>query len=140
MATKTFRGKAQVSGCEAALDIITYAAQQSIKITQEADEEIIKDPAGQDAAWRAQNEKYMGDIAMKILGSNAAAAQARAILQAPYTTITISGSDSAAVNGAWQNLPAGDISLQNDKTGDQTYKLRRYTDSVQNTLATTTPS
>jgi len=140
MATLTVRGKATLSGSTAAFDVILYPVQQSMKMSQHFDEEIIKDAVGQDAAWLARNEKYEGDIAMKLLGDTAAHAQAGAAFLGPLAIVTISTCLCTAWNTTWQVIAGGDIGLVNDKVGDITFKLRRYADSTQNTLAGTTPS
>lgn len=140
MATLTVRGKASLSGNTATFDVILYPVQQSMKINQEFDEEIVKDAVGQDCAWLARNEKYMGDIAMKLIGSSAANAQAGAAFLGPLAIVTISSCLCTAWNTTWQIVPGADIALSNDKVGDIAFKLRRYADSTQNTLAAATPS
>lgn len=140
MATLTVRGKATVSGNTAAFDVILYPVQQSMKATQQFDEEIVKDAVGQDSAWLARNEKYEGDVMMKLLGDTAAHAQAGAAFLGPLAVVTISTCLVTLWNTTWQVVPGSDVSLQNDRVGDISFKLRRYADSTQNTLAGTTPS
>ena len=140
MATLTVRGKATLSGSTASFDVSLYPVQQSMKMNQEFEEEIIKDAVGQDTAWLARNEKWMGDIAMKLLGDTAAHAQAGAAFLAPLAIVTITSCLCTAWNSTWQVVNGADISLVNDKVGDIAFKLRRYADATQNTLAGTTPS
>ncbi len=140
MATLTVRGKAAVSGCAATFDVILYPVQQSMKMSQEYEEEIVKDAVGQDSAWLARNERWMGDIAMKLLGDTAAHAAAGAAFLAPLAVVTITASPVAAFNTTWQITNGSDIGLNNDKVGDINFKLRRYSDATQNTLAQTTPA
>lgn len=140
MATLTVRGKASMSGNTATFDVILYPVQQSMKASQEWEEEIVKDAVGQDAAWLARNEKYMGDLSMKLIGDTAAHAQAGGAFLGPLAIVTITSCLVTLWNSTWQVVPGGDVGLQNDKVGDITFKLRRYSDSTQNTLAAATPS
>ncbi len=140
MATKTFRGKAQVAGCPAAFDVILYPVQQSMKLTHEFNEEILQDADGQDASWRAQNEKLMGDLEMKLMGDIAAHAATGAAFLAPLAVVTISTAIVTAWNTTWEVVPNGSIATKNDAAGDISFRLRRYVDATQNTLAAATPS
>lgn len=136
---------AQVSGCPATFDVILYPVQQSMKMTHEFEEEIVKDALGQDASWRAQNEKLAGDIEMKLVditapsGSTEAHAATGAAFLAPLAIVTISGATVTTWNTTWQIMPNSSIDLKNDATGGISFRLRRYVDSTQNTLAGTTP-
>jgi hypothetical protein len=140
MATLTVRGKASMSGNTATFDVILYPVQQSMKVSQQWEEEIVKDAVGQDAAWLARNEKYDGDLMMKLIGDTAAHAQAGAAFLGPLAIVTITACLVTLWNSTWQVVPGSDIALSNDKVGDISFKLRRYTDSTQNTLAAATPS
>jgi len=140
MATLTVRGKASLSGSTATFDVILYPVQQSMKASQAFDEEIIKDAVGQDAAWLARNEHYMGDVAMKLIGDTAAHAQAGAAFLGPLAKVTITSCLCDLWNTTWQVVAGGDVGLNNDKVGDISFKLRRYADATQNTLAATTPT
>jgi hypothetical protein len=137
---QTFKGKASLSGNTASFDVILYPVQQSMRMSQHFDEEIVKDALGNDAAWIARNEKWEGDIAMKLLGDTNAHAQAGAAFLAPLAVVTITNCLCTAWNSTWQIQPGADIALSNEKVGDISFKLRRYADSTQNTLAQTTPS
>lgn len=140
MATLTIRGKANLSGNTAAFDVILYPLQQSMKANQEWDEEIIKDAVGQDCSWLARNEKYMGDVGMKLVGDTAAHAQAGAAFLGPLAVVTISTCLCTLWNTTWEVVSGSSIGLTNDKVGDIEFRLRRYADSTQNTLAAATPS
>jgi hypothetical protein len=140
MATKTFRGRAQVAGCPATFDVILYPVQQNMSLTQEFDEEIIKDADGQDAAWRAQNEKYMGDMDMKLIADTQAHAEAGAAFLGPLAIVTVTLAKPTAWNSTFQVVSGGKISTKNDAVGDNGFRVRRYADSTQNTLAAATPS
>lgn len=162
MATQVFRGKAQVSGFPGTMDAILYAIQQTGKMNQQAEEQTNKDSTGQDCAWRWFNERGEADIMLELLDSSVSSAIANAKI--PATAVAASGSVGGSVisglgqpflqpgsvinlssfamtcwNGAFQVLP-GDVDQSNVKTGQFTLKLRKYADSAQNTLATTTPS
>lgn len=140
MATVVKRGKASVEGVVATIDVIVYPLAQSISLTQDFQEEIIQDEHGFDAAWLARNEKYEFEIGMKIVGDTTAHAKSGGAFLSPLATVTISGCDLTVLNGAYQNVSGSKIDLGNNKVGDISFKLRRYADSTQNTLATTTPS
>ena len=140
MATLTKRGLASVTGVTGTFDVILYPVQQTIKANHNFDEEIIKDVQGQDNAWIARNEHIMGDIAMKLLGDTAAHAKAGGAFLAPLAVVTISACDLTVLNTTWEVVSGSDIDLANTKVGDITFKLRRYVDATQNTLAAATPS
>jgi|SRR5581483_8385834 len=140
MATVTKRGKASVEGIPGTFDVIIYPVQQTGKLTQNFEEEIIKDVHGFDTAWLARNEHEMFDVAMKLLGDTQAHAIAGGAFLAPLSTVNLSGFDLAVLNGAYQVTPGGDVDLANTKVGDITFKLRKYADQTQNTLANTTPA
>ena len=139
----TFRGRAQVAGVTGTLSApgIFYPLKESMKFTHNFEEDIIKDEQGNDAAWRAFNEKFEGDIAMRLVvtgGTNtSAAAEALAAQLTPYQVVTIASCDIAFWNGAWQVMSGSDIGLTNTTAGSMSWKLRRYVDSGQNTQATT---
>lgn len=143
----TFRGKAQVVGVSGTLTIasvVLYAMKQSMKLSQDFQEDIVADEQGNDCAWRAYNEKYNGDIGMRLVDNetpgSVANAKALAAFLAPYAIITITLCDVAAWNTTWQNVSGGDIDLQNTAAGSMSLKLRRYADATQNTLAATIPA
>src|SRR5690606_29178446 len=106
--------------------------------------DIIKDEQGNDAAWRAFNERYEGDIGMRLVhtGSPSTIASAKALAASltPYAIVTIASCEIAAWNTSYQVVSGSDVGLVNTTAGSMTYKLRRYVDSAQNTLATTAPS
>lgn len=138
-----FRGKAQVSGTKFLCDVILYPIAQSMKLTQNFEEDIVQDEQGADYAWRARNEKYEGDLGMILIDKSstslAANAKTGAAFLAPYAVLTISTCDVVAWNTTYQLVSGSDIDLQNTQTGKMSFKLRRYADSTQNTLAATTP-
>lgn len=140
MATKSFRGKAQVAGAVATIDVLLYPVQQSMKLTHQFEMEKIKDADGQYASARSQNEMVDFDLEMKLLGDTLAHAKAGAAFLAPMATVTLSACDVAQYNGAWIYMPNASITAKNDATGDMSWRLERYVDATQNTLMTTTPS
>jgi hypothetical protein len=146
---QSFRGKAQVAGLLSSdgtaivFDVILYPMPQSMKLSQEFDEDITQNEIGDDCGWRARNEKFMGDVGMKLMDKSAtsliANAKTGAAFHAPYAIITITKSAVAAWNTTWQNISGGGIDQDNVKIGDINFRLRRYSDATQNTLAATTP-
>lgn len=140
MASVVFRGKAAVEGIAGTFDVITYPVAQTGKLTQNFEEEIVKDVHGFDGAWLARNEHELFDVGMKILGDTAAHAATGGAFLAPFATVTLSGFTLTVLNGAYQLVSGGDIDLGNTKVGDISFKLRKYADSTQNTAATSTPT
>ena len=98
------------------------------------------DQHGADTAWLARNQHLLADVGMKVVGSSTAAISGQTWPLAPYTVVTLSGFVFSALNGAYQYLTGADLNLNFDKVTDATFKLRRYINSAQNTLANTTPS
>jgi hypothetical protein len=140
MATLTKRGLASVTGVTGTFDVIIYPVQQTVKGSHAFEEEIVKDVQGQDTAWIARNEHIMLDVMMKLLGDTAAHAATGAAFLAPLAVVTLSGFTPAYLNTTFEVVPGSDISQVNTATGDISFKLRRYVDSQQNTLAATVPS
>lgn len=143
----TFRGKAQVAGTSGTLTIsaaILYALKENMGLNHDFSEDIIADEQGNDCAWRGFNEKYMGDIGMRLVHTGSPSSFANAALLAaalvPYAIVTIASCDIAAWNTTWQVVTGGSSGLKNTTAGDMSFKLRRYVDSTQNTLAATIPS
>lgn len=139
MAAVVFRGKAALEGIVGTFDVILYPVAQTGKLTQNFEEEIVKDVHGFDAAWLARNEHHMFDVGMKLLGPTATNAAAGAAFLAPFATVTLSGFTAGLFNAAYQLVSGGDIDLGNTKVGDINFKLRKYADATQNTSAVTTP-
>lgn len=140
MPSVVFRGKAALEGIAGTFDVIVYPVAQTGKLSQNFEEEIVKDVHGFDAAWLARNEHELFDVGMKVLGDTAAHAAAGAAFLAPFATVTLSAFTATVFNGAYQLISGGDIDLGNTKVADINFKLRKYADATQNTSATTTPS
>lgn len=143
----TFLGKAQVAGTSGTLavgNVTLNALKEGMDFTHQFEEDIIKDEQGNDAAWRAFNEKYEGDIKMRLVdtgnSSSFAGAAALAATLTPYAVVTISDCTIESWNTTYQVIPGSSVGLVNTTAGNMSWKLRRYADSAQNTLATTTPS
>lgn len=134
------RGKASVHGVAGSFDVILYPVAQSMRFSQNFELDIAKDNQGDDAAWRTSNETYDLDMGMKLLGDTIAHAKAGAAMLAPLAAVAVSSGDAAIANGTYQVMNGAEIDLGNTKIGDITFKLRRYANSTQNTLFTTTPS
>ena len=143
----TFLGKAQVAGTSGTLTVATVALnplKEGMDFTHHFEEDIIKDEQGNDASWRGFNEKYEGDVKMRLVDmstpSTKANAKALAAALVPYAVVTITGCDIAAWNTSYQVIPGSSVGLKNTTAGDMSWKMRRYVDADQNTLATTTPT
>lgn len=135
----TKRGQATVSGIPGSFDVVVYPVLQTGKLSQNFEEDVVKDFLGFDTAWNARNEHYLGDFAFKLLGDTQAHAIAGGVFLAPYATVTLSNFDLATFNGVYQNISGGDIDLANIKVGDLALKLRRYADAGQNNSANQVP-
>ena len=142
----TFRGYAQVAGVSGTFSAPANFSplKEGMDLTHEFEEDIIKDEQGNDAAWRAFNEKFMGDIKMRLIHTGSptslAAAKALAAQLTPYQIVTLTGNDLGTIwNTSWQVISGGTIGQTNTTAGSMAWKLRRYVDTTQNTLATTAP-
>jgi hypothetical protein len=149
-----FRGLAAVEGVAGTFDAILYAVTQTIKVTQNFEEEVIKDVHGYDAAWLYRNENAEGDWMLKLMGDTAAhaAAPAQAVsttaiisslgqpFSAPGTVATLSTFTLTALNGVWQLRSGGDFDLANTKAGELTFKARKYANSNQETAIANIPA
>ena len=161
MATSIIHGKAQVQGILGSFDAILYATQQTGSVTQDYEEEIVKDSGGFDISWKAQNEKLSGDFKLKLIGDtlahamapgtavNYAAGTAGAAVSslgqpflAPLACVnfTASSPTCASFTGAYQYVSGAQLSQSNTGVAELDISIRRYADSTQNTLANTVPS
>lgn len=136
----TRRGKATVEGAGGTIDVVVYPVAQSANINFDFDEEVIKDVNGYDAAWLARNAKALADFKFKVVGDTAAHAQAACVFLAPFATVTLTDFVSSSINGVYQNISGSSIDLNNTSVADLSTKFRRYDNSTQATLSTTTPS
>lgn len=143
----TFRGRAQVAGVSGTFTspAVFYPLKENMRFTHAFNEDVVADEKGNDAAWRAFNEKFEGDIGMRLVimspGANTfAAAEALAAQLTPYQVVTITDCDISSWNTSYQVIPGSDIGLTNTTAGSMTWKLRRYVDATQNTLSVTIPS
>lgn len=147
----TFRGKAQISGVSGTVTVAAAAwnlLKESAQISRTFEEDIIKDEAAEDCAWRASNQKDEGTIGFRLVDTGTPTTQANIetfctnLLSTPYATIVLSGFKPAAFNGSYQAVSGQDLSLANTTAGTGSIKLRKYVDSTQQTLSTTvfTPS
>lgn len=148
----TQRGLANINGVAGSIDIVVYPLSQKIKTTQQWERELIKDVKGGDCASIDRNEHVSLSIGVKFMGDTAAHAAApmstgagvlSAIGQpflAPSAILTFSGFALAALNGTWIHDPGSELDMENVKVADGDLKMRRYADSTQQTLMTSSPS
>jgi hypothetical protein len=140
MSNVTFKGLASIEGIPGTFDVIVWLPQTG-RFGDNFQEEVIMDQHGGDTAWLARNQHLLADVGMKVVGgSSSAALTAQTWPLAPYTTVTLSGFVFSALNGQYQYLTGADLNLTFDKVAEATFKLRKYINSAQNTLANTTPS
>ena len=138
MPTIVQRGKAAVTGICGIIDLVVYAVAQSGTVTQNWEEEVIKDCNGFDTAWLARNQHVLADFKFKVLGDTAAHAASLTFI-APYATVTLSTFSLADVNGVYQNMSGSQIDLNNTSVADFATKFRRYSDAQQSVLSATVP-
>ena len=150
MATVQKKGVATIEGIPGVFDVIIWLPQTG-KFADNFEEETIKDQHGFDTAWLGRNQHIMGDIGMKIAGIASGVTSANLTAQIwplqMLTIVTLSGfnygTDADAgggLNGTWQYLPGADLNLDFSKVNEATFKLRKYVDPTQNSLAATTPN
>ncbi len=144
-----FRGRAAVEGVVGVYDAILYAINQTLKATQNFEEEIIKDQHGYDTAWLFRNEHAMFDCTLKLVGDTAAHAAIPATtvsttsvisslgqpFLSPGNTIVLSTFTLTALNGTYQIISGWDADMGNTKVADLAIKLRKYANSQQNGTA-----
>lgn len=135
---------AGTSGDLVIASVAVSPVKEAMDFTHEFDEDIIKDDTGNDTAWRAFNEKYTGDLKLRLVitddPNTFTRAKALAAVLTPYAVLTITDCDIASWNTSYQVIPGGTVGLTNTTAGNMSWKVRRYVDSDQNTLATTTPT
>lgn len=143
----TFLGRAQVAGTTGTLtvdDVALSPLKEGMDLTHEFSEDIIMDEQGNDASWRAFNEKWMGDLKMRLVITDTpntfARAKALAAAIGPYSIVEIADCDIELWNTTFQVITGSTVGLVNTTAGNLSWKLRRYADSTQNALAATTPT
>jgi hypothetical protein len=117
---------------------------QSARFNHSFDEEIISNAAGEHASWIARNDKYEGDLDLRLAGGTALATlQAGIVMLTPFVKVTLAGFGAGAgngdVNGDYQYI-GETIDLKNVEVGSMSLKLRHYTDAAIQTASTTTPT
>lgn len=157
--TVVLTGLAQFTGVGG---VITYAAaaifplQKNIKVTHAFDLDVLKDPSGFACAWGARDESYDLGIGMYLVdGSGYTASPSAgnvdnaikgAFFPTPISIITLSGfggshsADLPLLNSTFQVQPGSTIDLDQMKCGEMEWKLKRYTNAVQQALIALTPS
>ncbi len=140
----TFRGKAQIAGITGTIaiaDVVVYPLRESVSLTHEFDEDIIKDEQGNDAAWRAFNERNSGRVGMRLVdvGSPTSKANIEDFCAAltPYAKITFAGTEPSVFDGDYQLVSGSERSLTNTTAGTMTLTLRQYVDATQQLLSVT---
>lgn len=134
------RGLANVEGVVGAIDLVVYPVAQKGKLTQNWDEEVVKDNLGFDTAWISRNLHQLADFEFKVLGDTNAHAKTGATFIAPLATVTFSTFDAPQFNTTYQNISGASIDLNNTTVADFSMKFRAYADATQNTLSQTTPA
>jgi hypothetical protein len=144
----TFRGRAQVagtSGTVAVADVAISILKEGMTLTHEFEEDIIKDEQGNDAAWRAFNEKYGGTLKLRLVitddPNTFTRAKALAAVLTPLAKLQITNCDVSIFNTTFQIVSGSTLAdLVNTTAGSASWNIRRYVDATQNTLAVTTPT
>jgi hypothetical protein len=161
----TFRGSATVEGTVGTYDILATgitALNNTLKVTQNWEEEILKDNHGFDYVWLFRNEHatFDGDVyfvadtaahaavpVKTVTPSSGVGTEAGASLSnlglpmlGPGSLVVISGATLTAFNGHWQVLTGTEASLTNTGAAKYTLKLRKYADGTQTTALATIPT
>jgi hypothetical protein len=152
MAAPVQRGKGVVQGVPGAFDVLVYVTQQTLDGMQQWDLQTGKDVNGADQWWLARNEHMETDVKVEFVATtNELAATpvstSSGVLSAlgqpltgPLQAVTLSGFTLAALNGVYQMQSGAKFDIKNVGIAEATYKLRRYADATQNTLANTVPT
>jgi len=135
----TQRGKATIAGITGTIDVVVYPVLQSAKANHSFEEEKVADNNGSYVAWLARNEEVQGDFEMRLIGDSTANASLGTAFLSPLQIITLHDFLATPFNGIYQYV-GGSVDLKSNEVGSKALKLRRYVDSGQNILATTTPS
>lgn len=146
--TPVLRGLASIHGVVGTFDVLVYPLQQKLQMTQNFEEEAVKDANGFTAALLARDEHGMLNIGVKFTADTAAHAATPTTgtstmgqpFLLPYQTVTLSGFALAAINNTFQNVTGTSLDMENSKVADGDYKLRLWANSTQNTSLTTAPS
>jgi hypothetical protein len=145
----TFRGKAQISGVSGtvvAAAVTINLLKEGAQLTHTFEEDVIKDETGNDAAWKASNERDEGSVSLRLVDTGTPTSQANietfCAALGPYAVVVLSTFKPARFNGSYQLVSGSDYSLSNTTAGTVGLKLRKYVDTTQQTLSTTafTPS
>lgn len=134
----TYKGKAVVETAVGAMDAYAGVTNESVRASQNWDEEVVKDAEGKDQTWVPRNENITLDVTVKLTGSSIAAAKAASVFLSPYAAVVLSGFDLSWLNATWQYVGGSAIDLSDTKYGGATIKLRKYADATQQAAATTT--
>ena len=140
MANAIATGKAQIDG----IGGVTFTVlspnptPQTGRLSVAADLSTEKDGRGFDNAWRWRNLHYNVTWTFVLQGTTFANAQSSGTVVNPGTKVTIASCEVAAYNGDWVVMEGASYDLGNTKAATMDIPLRRYADSSQNSLATTT--
>jgi len=140
-----------VAGVAGAFDVLVYVTQQTLDGMQHWDEQVGKDVNGADQWWLARNEHMETDVKVEFVATTnelaATPVTTGSVLSAlgqpltgPLQAVTLSGFLLASLNGVYQMMTGTKFDIKNVGVAEATYKLRRYADPTQNTLANTIPT
>lgn len=161
-----FRGYATVEGTAGTFDAVisnATALNQTVSITQQWEEEVIKDNHGYDIAWLMRNEHATMDIDLMLMATTAAIAAVPVQAVAPSAGVTagtvisalntggapffaagsqihFTGFTMAAFNGYFRVLSGCDAKLTNSGAAKYTLKLLKYAGADQQTAFATIPT
>lgn len=97
-----------------------------------------QDATDYDVAAIATNGMLKATVTVSLAGATRAAAAATGVFLAPLATVTLAHFKLSALNGTWQYAGNQKIDLSSGDVAKLTLELRKYDDSGQNTVMTTT--
>ncbi len=125
------------------ITVTGYAAFfiQSLKATQNFDQNFIKDSLGFDAAAIARNNYIELDMEFipyhATLGDSVLGSTNGTVFLAPQAAIAFANLRVTALNATYMHMPGTTINLANEEVASMTLKVRRYLNTDQNTQMTT---
>ena len=145
MATSTKRGLAIISALVGGVptNITAWAngiSPQTASLTQNWDEEKIKDNVGFTNAKIARDDNFTREFTIKPTSDTLAHAKSATVFLATFAKLTFSGSEASDFDGDWCLESGSQIQIKNDATAEYTVRCIRYADSTQNTSLNTAPS
>ena len=142
-------GIAKVNFANATIDAFPGVIIKSLKATEVWDSNELKDSQGAWAGQDARNVRIELDVDYEMTAASKALAAVNGNFALPLGGVAISGADLAWINtagvngrytGNWCSNAPGSRTLNPDKNGEGTLKLRKFADPTQNAQQFVTPA